>query len=44
MIPEEIRQGNSLIEIKKRIKLWEPEDVCTLCRLCKAYINNLGFI
>ena len=39
MVPEDIRQTNSLIEFKKRIKLWKPEG-CT-CRLCKVYINNV---
>ena len=42
MVPGDIRQTNSLIEFKKRIKLWIPEG-CT-CRLCKVYINNVGFI
>ena len=42
MVPEDKTQTNSLIEFKKRIKLWKPKG-CT-CRLCKVYINNVGFI
>ena len=42
LVPEEIRQVNSLIEFKRRIKRWKPVG-CT-CRLCKVYINNLGSI
>ena len=42
LVPEEIRNSKTLIEFKARIKTWEPKG-CT-CRLCRAYVDNLGFI
>ena len=41
-VPTEIKELNSLLEFKERIKMWKPKG-CT-CRLCKSYINNLGFL
>ena len=42
LVPEEIKRSESLIEFKAKIKNWEPKG-CTY-RLCRIYINNLGFI
>ena len=42
MVPEDIKKSESLIQFKANIKKWEPKG-CT-CRLCKLYIQNLGFI
>ena len=42
IVPETIKNSTSLIEFKSKIRTWEPKG-CT-CRLCKVYINNLGFI
>ena len=42
LVPTEIKELNSLLEFKQRIKIWKPNG-CT-CRLCKVYIHDLGFI
>ena len=42
LLPDEIRNSNTLSEFKAKIKNWTPTD-CT-CRLCKTFIHNLGFI
>ena len=42
LLPESIKNSNSLHEFKTKVKSWNPKG-CT-CRLCKTYINNLGFI
>ena len=42
LVPIEIKESNSLLEFKQRIKTWKPNG-CT-CRLCKSYIYNLGFL
>ena len=42
MVPENIKGAKSLSEFKAKIKVWEPVG-CT-CRLCKIYVQNLGFI
>ena len=42
MIPEEIRNSSSLGEFRLKIKFWEP-DGCT-CRICKTYIQGIGFM
>ena len=42
LIPSTIRNGNSLGKFKEKIKFWAT-DKC-LCRLCKTYIGNVGFI
>ena len=42
MLPEDIKNSQSLAEFKIKIKKWKPEG-CT-CRLCKTYIPQLGFI
>ena len=42
LLPDSIKNSNSLNEFKNKIKNWLPVG-CT-CRLCKTYIHNLGFI
>ena len=42
IVPCEIKNAKSLDIFSKRIKLW-PTDKCP-CRLCKRYIDNVGFI
>ena len=42
MLPTDIKNSESLREFIFKVKKWKPVG-CT-CRLCKVYINNLGFI
>ena len=42
MVPTEIKQLKPLDIFRSKIKNWRPVG-CT-CRLCKTFINNLGFI
>ena len=42
LLPISIKESNSLLEFKSKIKNWRPEG-CT-CRLCKEFIHDLGFI
>ena len=42
LVPESIRNAISLKEFKAKIKKWEPKR-CE-CRLCRNYIQHLGFI
>ena len=42
MLPEKLKECSSLNEIKNSIKSWIPEN-CK-CRLCKNYVQGLGFI
>ena len=42
LVPNNIKESNSLFEFKEKIKKWKPEG-CT-CRLCKTYIPNVGFL
>ena len=41
MVPEDIKASKSLAIFKNKIKKWRPSD-CT-CRLCKKYVEGLGF-
>ena len=41
-LPIDIRNSKSLSLFKTKIKAWKP-DSCT-CRLCKEYLNGVGFI
>ena len=41
-VPQEIKLSKSLTLFKKKIKTWIP-DKCP-CRLCKIYVNNVGFV
>lgn len=42
MLPDKFKVCTSLIEFKKSIKSWVPEN-CP-CRLCKKYLTGLGFM
>ena len=42
LIPPPIKESSSLLEFKNKIRKWTPQG-CT-CRLCKAFIHNLGYI
>ncbi len=42
MLPNEYKSCSSLIEFKKAIRAWIPDN-CP-CRLCKNYIKGLGFV
>ena len=41
MVPEDIKQAESLSIFKEKIKKWKPMDCA--CRLCKTYIPGLGY-
>ena len=41
LVPEEIKQSESLSIFKDQIKEWKPTG-CT-CRLCKTYISGIGY-
>ena len=42
ILPDRIKNANSLQIFKSEIKKWKPDN-CP-CRLCKNYIKNVGFI
>ena len=42
LVPQELKTIENLEEFKKKIKTWVPEN-CP-CRLCKTYIQHVGFI
>ena len=42
IFPGEIKRQTSLYIFKKSVKKWKPQDC--LCKLCKVYINNVGFL
>ena len=42
IVPLELRELISVVDFKKGIKEWKPEN-CP-CRLCKKYVSNLEFI
>ena len=41
-LPIDIRNPEILVVFQAKIKTWKP-DGCT-CRLCKKYLNGVGFI
>ena len=41
-IPIDIRKSENLYIFKSKIKTWNPES-CT-CRLCKEYLDGVGYI
>ena len=41
LVPEDIRASESLAIFQDRIKQWKPVG-CT-CRLCKKYVEGLGY-
>ena len=42
LLPNEIKNAKSLYDFKAKVKEWKPKG-CT-CRLCKMYVNNLGYV
>ena len=42
LLPEDIKMSSSLIDFKYKIRTWKPEK-CP-CRLCKTYIQDIGYI
>ena len=42
MVSMEIRNLESLENFRNKIRRWEP-DVCD-CKLCKAFVSNLGYL
>ena len=42
IIPDHIKTLPTVIEFKKKIKDWKPNN-CD-CRLCKTYIQDIGFV
>ena len=42
IIPNELKEANSLKLFKSKIKLWTPNK-CP-CKLCKTYIFGVGYI
>ena len=42
LIPENIKSSESIDIFKIKIKKWVPE-ICP-CRLCKIYVNQVGFV
>ena len=42
LIPNDLKEENSLVVFKDKIKKWNI-DKCP-CRLCKKYVAHLGFI
>ena len=42
LVPNEIKNSTSLSVFKNKIKHWKPEGC--MCRLCKVYIQDLGFL
>ena len=42
LVPTELKELTTVAAFKREIKKWKPEN-CP-CRLCKQYIQNIGFI
>ena len=42
LVPEDIKNSNSLKEFKGKIKTWKT-DKCP-CRLCKTYVSSVGYV
>ena len=42
LVPDSIKNSHTLAQFKRDIKQWKPQGC--MCRLCKTYIQNLGFI
>ena len=41
MLPESLKQCESLLIFKSKIKNWDPQ--CK-CRLCRNYVHSVGFV
>ena len=42
MLPEELKSCTNISKFKKEVKKWIPQNC--VCRLCKEYVPNLGFV
>ena len=42
MLPKRLKECSTLNEFKNKIKSWIPE-TCP-CRLCKVYVQGLGYV
>ena len=42
ILPDRLKNANSIEAFKMQIKKWKPEN-CP-CRLCKVYVQNVGFV
>ena len=42
LIPDDLKEIESLDEFKRKIKFWKPDN-CP-CRICKTYVSGLGFV
>ena len=42
ILPERLENTNSVEAFKLQIKKWKPENGS--CRLCKVYVQNVGFV
>ena len=42
LVPKKLKELSSLSAFKMEIKEWKPQNFP--CRLCKKYIQNLGFV
>ena len=42
LLPLEIKETENFLQFKTKIKKWNPQN-CP-CRLCKIYLQNVGFI
>ena len=42
MVPEDLKKITDLQDFKDKIRAWIPESC--ICRLCKNYVPNLGFV
>ena len=42
ILPDDCKDIDNLNTAKNKVKKWKPENC--LCRLCKIYINNIGFV
>ena len=42
LLPLEIKGTDTFLQFKDKIKKWNPQNC--LCRLCKIYLQNVGFI
>ena len=41
LVPNAMKSSKSLDVFKSKIRQWEPD---SLCRLCKSYLQHVGFI
>ena len=42
LVPRELKASKNLFTFKENVKKWKP--LGCKCRLCKIYVNNLGYL